>query len=144
MVSQRTESNWEGSNKQINYFTYLPVQSFIFFILFIGFSLSIENRTLKLCDYRQLPVLFHNVGNQTVVFWWLMILRASTLRKQFLALHSQKMTHMLCLPVVEKFHYLTWWHSRCVCVCVCVCVSGYTTLIFYSAAKFMVTDNYFL
>jgi hypothetical protein len=29
-------------------------------------------------------------------------------------------------------------------VCVCVCVSGYTTLIFYSAAKFMVTDNYFL
>jgi hypothetical protein len=27
---------------------------------------------------------------------------------------------------------------------VCVCVSGYTTLIFYSAAKFMVTDNYFL
>jgi hypothetical protein len=27
---------------------------------------------------------------------------------------------------------------------VCVCVSGYTTLIFYSAAKFMITYNYFL
>jgi hypothetical protein len=27
---------------------------------------------------------------------------------------------------------------------VCVCVSGYTTLIFYSAAKFMITYNYSL
>lgn len=47
MGSQWTESYWEGSLKQIKCFTHVCVQSFIFVILFVSFSLSIENRSLK-------------------------------------------------------------------------------------------------
>lgn len=136
MGSQWTESYWEGNLKQI---INLHISSFSsLFSLCFSFVCFFQYRTEFWCfyDYRLLPMLFHCIGNPTMVFLWLMISRASTLKKQYLALPSQKMTHTLCLPVVERFLYLTWWHSRC--------VSEYTTLIFHSFVKFIDYFTFFI